>query len=335
MKNEKWYHIFAYFIKQNIAVILFFAASLGIFALIFLLYRLQTEAFLYAFALCLLLAAFVISIKFYQYYKRHKEYASALKNARLMSDSILEPASLAEADARKLLDALKSELETALDSIENERRESMDFYATWVHQIKTPISSMRMILEAEDTDEHRELLAELFRIEQYAEMVLTYLRLGGDTSDYVFKKYDIDDIIRQAVRKYAPLFIRRKIKLEYKSVHAEVITDEKWLLFIIEQILSNSIKYTFKGSVTISFTPEEMLKISDTGIGIASEDLPRIFEKGFTGYNGRADKKSTGLGLYLCRTAADKLGHKIYAESVVGEGTTISIDLHKEQFVIE
>jgi signal transduction histidine kinase len=260
---------------------------------------------------------------------------SALKNARLMSDSLAEPASLAEEDARRLLTSLKSELENALDIMENERRESMDFYATWVHQIKTPISAMRMILEAEDSDEHRELLAELFRIEQYAEMVLTYLRLGGDTSDYVFKKYDIDDIIRQAVRKYAPLFIRRRIKLEYKSVHAEIITDEKWLLFIIEQLLSNSIKYTFEGSVTISFTQNEMLKISDTGIGIASEDLPRIFEKGFTGYNGRADKKSTGLGLYLCRTAADKLGHKIYAESVVGEGTTISIDLHKEQFVIE
>ena len=123
--------------------------------------------------------------------------------------------------------------------------------------------------------------------------------------------------------------------MKYDPVDIKVLTDEKWLLFIIEQVLSNSIKYTPKGSVTITVTPDKVLKISDTGIGIATEDVPRIFEKGFTGYNGRLNKKSTGLGLYLCKMAADRLSHKISVESAPGVGTTISIDLHTEKLTVE
>lgn len=335
MKNDKQPCLFAQYIKQNIVVILFFTAAAFISVLVFYLYELPVEAVVYAIALCLLLAAIIIPFRYYRYYRRHRDYMNAMNNIRLMINSLPDPETLTEYDSRNIISELAKELENSLNEYENDRNESIDFYTTWVHQIKTPISVMRMILESEDTDEHRELMAELFRIEQYAEMVLTYLRLGSETSDYVFKEYDIDGIIKQAIRKYAPLFIRRKIKIEYKPVHARILTDEKWLLFIIEQVLSNSAKYTFEGSVTVSFTKNEMLKISDTGIGIAPEDLPRIFEKGFTGYNGRSDKKSTGLGLYLCKTASDKLGNKIYAESSAGKGTTISIDLHKEKIAFD
>ena len=211
----------------------------------------------------------------------------------------------------------------------------MDYYTTWVHQIKTPISVMRMLLQEEDTGEHRELLAELFRIEQYVEMVLGYLRLGGESRDFVFQEYDLDSIIRQAIHKYAPLFVRNRIRLSYEPTDVRVLTDEKWLLFLIEQVLSNAIKYTPEGKVDITVTRDKVLRIADTGIGIAPEDLPRIFEKGFTGYNGRADKKSTGLGLYLCRLTAEKLSHKIKAESVVGEGTVFSVDLYRERLETE
>ena len=335
MKKDKSYRVFAQYIKQNIAVLLFFAAAAALFALVFLLYELPFEAVAYAFVLSLLLAAIIIPFRYYRYYRRHREYANAMNNIRLMIDNLPVPETLQETDSRNIILELTKELEHALGEYENDRQESIDFYTTWVHQIKTPISVMRMILESEDTDEHRELLAELFRIEQYAEMVLTYLRLGSETSDYVFKEYDIDGIIKQAIRKYAPLFIRRKIGIEYKPVHDLILTDEKWLLFIIEQILSNSAKYTFEGSVTISYTKNHVLKISDTGIGIAAEDLPRIFEKGFTGYNGRSDKKSTGLGLYLCKKAAEKLGCKIYADSSPGKGTVISIDMHKDKLIFD
>ena len=211
----------------------------------------------------------------------------------------------------------------------------MDYYTTWVHQIKTPISVMRMNLQGEDTEEHRELLAELFRVEQYVEMALNWMRLGSDSTDFLFREYALDGIIRQAIRKYAPQFIRRRIRLVYEPAEGKVLTDEKWLLFIIEQLLSNAVKYTQQGSVSIRVVPEKVLEIEDTGIGIAPEDVPRIFEKGFTGYNGRADKKSTGLGLYLCRLTAEKLSHKISVESQVGVGTKVSIDLHSDTLWVE
>jgi hypothetical protein len=151
----------------------------------------------------------------------------------------------------------------------------------------------------------------------------------------VIQEYELDDIIRQAVRKFAPQFVHGRIRLVYEPVSVRVLTDEKWLLFLIEQLLSNAIKYTPKGTVTITVSPGKVLTVSDTGIGIAPEDLPRIFEKGFTGYNGRADKKATGLGLYLCKQTADKLGIRLWALSKPGEGSAFFLDLHRGRLVVE
>jgi hypothetical protein len=194
---------------------------------------------------------------------------------------------------------------------------------------------MQMILSEEDTAEHRELSVELFRIEQYVEMVLGYVRLGSESSDFVFAEHALDTLIRQSIRKYAPQFIRKKLRLRYEPTDVTVLTDEKWFCFLFEQLLSNAVKYTRQGGVTIRVSPEKILSISDTGIGIAPEDLPRIFEKGFTGYNGRSDKKSTGLGLYLCRQTADKLGIRISVTSALGAGTTFSLDLSSEKLELE
>lgn len=157
-------------------------------------------------------------------------------------------------------------------------------------------------------------------------MVLSYLRLGSESSDLVLRPYDLDGILRQAVRKYAKLFIRKKLSLIYEPVNRTVLTDEKWLLFVVEQLLSNAIKYTPKGSVSLLVEGDELL-VRDTGIGITPEDLPRVGEKGFTGYNGRIDKKSTGIGLYLCRQVLKKLGHSFKIESAPGKGTTVAIGL--------
>ena len=275
----------------------------------------------------LLLLLAVLAADFCRSLARRRRYEEIFRNLPLLPEELPAARTLEEADLQEILKELGRRMEAALTEWENWRQESMDYYTTWVHQIKTPISVMRMTLEGEDTEEHRELSAELFRIEQYVEMVLSYLRLDSDSSDYVFQEYDLDSIIRQAVHKYAPLFVRKKLRLSYEPVNVKVLTDEKWLLFILEQILSNSIKYTQEGSVSITLTPDKVLNISDTGIGIAPEDLPRIFERGFTGYNGRSDKKSTGLGLYLCKKAAGRLSHKISVQSKPGAGTVVSIDL--------
>ena len=212
-----------------------------------------------------------------------------------------------------------------------------DYYAAWVHQIKAPIAVMQVLLQQEDTGQNRELKAELFRVEQYAEMALSYVRLNerGGGFDLVAAEYALDPVIRKAIRKYAGQFIRKKIQVVYQGTDEVVLTDEKWLSFIVEQILSNAVKYTQQGSVTIRVEGDRQLVIEDTGIGIAAEDIPRIFEKGYTGYNGRLDKKSTGIGLYLCRTAADKLGHKLTAQSTVGKGSSFTIDLSSYPLEVE
>lgn len=325
----------SYLHEHRFPALLFLLFAL-IFAFVFHLCQLETEAVLYAGALCLLCAAIALVLNFFSYRKKHQDRRRLLMDILLSSGELPAPATLAEADYEAIISCLRTALNESTTLRQTERQESLDYYTAWVHQIKTPVSVMKMILESEDTEEHRELLAELFRIEQYVEMVLSYLRLGSSTSDYVFAEYDLDPIIRQAIRKYAPQFIRRKLRLVYTPTDVSVLTDEKWLLFIIEQVLSNSIKYTpAGGSVTISIVDGGVLRISDTGIGIAPEDLPRIFEKGFTGYNGRADKKSTGLGLYLCQTAASRLSHTITATSVPGQGTVITLDLRKERLQTE
>lgn len=220
-----------------------------------------------------------------------------------------------------------------------------DYYSMWVHQIKTPISAMKLLLEAEreelgqlicDDEQSQCLLPdnmdsfedELFRIEEYVSMALQYQRVSSTENDFVLEKVSVDGVICDTIKKYAKIMIRRHIGMNYSGTGQEVYTDGKWLAFMLEQILSNAIKYTPQGFVTIETAEEKdrfFITIKDTGIGIKAEDLPRVFEKGYTGYNGHADKKATGIGLYLCRQMADKLGHTIRMESEIGKGTKVWI----------
>lgn len=335
MKKENFYRIFLNFIKENLHTVLRFLAYLVIFAVMFVLYGLEAEAWLYATALCLLISAAAAIRNFISYFNRHKTLQRIEKNIQYMIDDLPEQGGLIEADYKEALRSYKRVFEERIEKEISERRDMVDYYTTWAHQIKTPIAVMKMTLNGEDTAEHRELDAELFRIERYVDMALGYLRLGEGSSDFVFREYSLDAIIKRAVHKYAPQFVRARLSLNYEPTDLVVLTDEKWLLFIIEQLLSNAIKYTREGSVSISASEDKILKISDTGIGIAPEDIPRIFEKGFTGYNGRIDNKSTGLGLYLCRRTAEKLSCKISVESSVGKGSVFSIDLNTYNLEVE
>ncbi len=324
--------VFLKYIKQYRYTVLMFLLFSGIFAAVFFLYSLPVEAVIYSVGLCALLAITVLSAHFYFYLKKHRERLDLLQNIEIVSENFPKRNSLAEEDYWEMVLKLKKLLNESITEKNNQQRENVEYYTTWVHQIKTPISVMAMILQGEDTSEHLELSAQLFRIEQYVEMVLNYIGLGEDSSDLVIGEYRVDDIIKQAVHKYAPQIIRKRIALKYEPTEdIRVITDEKWLLFILEQLLSNAVKYTEKGEIEIKVTEDKRLVITDTGIGIASEDLPRIFEKGFTGYNGRSDKKSTGLGLYLCKLTSDKLSHKLEVKSEAGKGTAVTVDLNRYQ----
>lgn len=307
----------------------------GIFAAIFSLYQLEAEAVIYASILCLFCGIIIVGIHFIFYYRKHNKLKRLRNDNQLLKDWSLNPSNLIEKD---LCDIIMDLLEMNQHHINEKkalRTDSIDYYTTWVHQIKAPIAVMKLILQEQDTVENKELLSELFRIEQYTDMVLCYFRLDSSSTDFVIQEYDLDTIIRQVIHKFAPQFIRKRIRLNYERTKSRVITDEKWLVFILEQLFSNAVKYTETGSITITVTDDKVLSITDTGIGIAFEDLPRIFQKGFTGYNGHADKKATGLGLYLCKQAADKLCHKLQVTSIVGHGTKVSIDLHSTELEVE
>lgn len=327
--------IFFAYLKEKRFTLLLFGLFFLIFGIIYNLYGVEWEAYAYAAGLCIFAALITGMIHFIRFCSNHKKRQAKISSIENDYKHMAEPESLTEQDYQEMVIALGRRCNELTTAFQTSQQDSLDYYTTWAHQIKTPIAVMQMILKSEDTPEHRELSAELFRIEQYVEMVLSYIRLDSKTNDFVFQEYALDQLIRQSIHKYASQFIRRKIKLIYEPTDLSVLTDEKWLCFILEQLLSNAIKYTAQGSVTICVSSEKVLTIQDTGIGIAPEDLPRIFEKGFTGYNGRSDKKSTGLGLYLCKQAADKLGIRLSAVSTPGVGTAISLDLSSRNLEIE
>lgn len=328
---------FRYFYDYR-GVCIWICLSGAVFAWVFALYGIGLEAVWYPLLISALFGAIMLAAGYARSRKRRRSMEQVLSSETLFPDvtDILPGAgSLAEEDYQALIGKMENAYRAKKGEWDAARRDMADYYATWVHQIKAPIAVMKIILQQEDTPENRELSAELFRVEQYVEMALCYVRLGEGASDLVIQEYDLDQVIRKAVRKYAGQFIRRKIRLIYEGTDVRVLTDEKWLSFIVEQLLSNAVKYTAEGSVTISVDNGKKLSVTDTGIGISPEDMPRIFEKGYTGYNGRLDKKSTGLGLYLCRKAADRLGHVLTAESEPGKGSRFTIDMESYPFRAE
>ncbi len=327
-------HVLGWYGRERGPLWLVFALFAGIFALVFGLYGLSLKVVAYPALLCLFLGLVLLALDFWHYRSRHRQRQALRENIELNLDRLPLPETLAEAELGEMLQALGALRSAQISASRAQEQESLDYYAAWVHQIKTPIAAMGMLLQGEDSEEHRALQGELFRIEQYVEMVLSYLRLRGEGTDFVFREVALDGVIRQAVRKFAPQFVRKRIRLRYEETQERVLTDEKWLHFILEQLLSNAIKYTPSGEIAIT-VQDKVLTVADSGIGIAPEDLPRIFERGFTGYNGHADKKATGLGLYLCQQAARRLGIAITVESVVGQGSAFHLDLHTEQLEVE
>lgn len=305
-----------------------------IFAITFSLFQIPIKAVLYAFAIVGFLGIIVFLLSYKRAYSKNQQLTRLQSEIALSIDNLPNTSGFFEEEYQTLLRILFAEKLELTNKTNTRYDELIDYYTTWVHQIKTPIASMQLYLQnAKGTPDYA-LVDDLQRIEQYVEMVLCYLRLDSEFSDFVFHKYDLDQIIKQAVKRFSRQFIQRKITLEYEPLQYQVLTDEKWLLFVIEQILSNSLKYTKEGKISITIDDSEVLTITDTGQGIAPEDLPRIFQKGYTGYNGRINKKSSGIGLYLCYRICQKLGHSISVESKIGCGTTIHIKLRHDHVEI-
>lgn len=319
--------LFAQYIKQRRRGIVTGVGFCFIFFVVFTMYHLPVSAVFYPAGLCILLGLILMIIDFCRVKRKHKDLESMCSLIHVITGALPDAEGIEEEDYQRIIRLIVQEYNQYRTDSNRKYSDMIDYYTVWAHQIKTPIASMQLNLQNEDSNLSRKLSSDLFRIEQYAEMVLTFLRLNSENTDYVIKEHDLDQIVKQAVKKFAGEFISRKLTLIYKPLNTTVVTDEKWLSFVIEQILSNALKYTCNGSITIELEPEKKLCVRDTGIGIAPEDLPRIFENGYTGLNGRADKKASGIGLYLCKRICTNLGHIVTAASTVGKGTVMTVDL--------
>ena len=322
-----------YFKRKKKGICIFFLFSL-IFGCAFFLYHLPIGAVLYPAFVCAALGVLFWGLDAFKAYQKHCHLTELAQLPAALMETFPEAVTIEDADYQRVIQKLREEQRQLENQMNLRYSDMIDYYTVWVHQIKTPIASMRLNLQNEDSAFSRRISEDLFRIEQYVEMVLCYLRLDSDSTDYVIREYDLDGIVKQAVKKFAGQFIRRKIRLAYDPVDKKVLTDEKWLLFVLEQVISNALKYTESGEIAIDLEEPGILCIRDTGIGIAPEDVPRIFEKGYTGYNGRNDKKASGLGLYLCRRICENLRHTICAESSPGKGTIIKIGLDRRKDIV-
>ena len=307
--------LFVYLISLTFLVLLFqfLFASLGIY-------------FLYFFLLC----CFVTILFFaWDILAEMQVYRQELLYGEREANSPLERALAEKLEAREM------ELYQQRSDSERKLTDLLDYYTLWVHQIKTPIAANQLLVaEVDDRQLKQQLEQEIFKIDSYTNLVLQYLRLESFHDDLVLKQVQIEDLVKEIIRKYALFFIQKGLNVNLYDLDKEIVTDKKWLLVVIEQIISNSLKYTKEGGLEIYMEGQELC-IKDTGIGIKNSDVLRVFERGFSGYNGRLTQQSSGLGLYLSKKISEELGHQIRIESEVGTGTTVRIQFAQVNLVLE
>ena len=323
--QDKFFFLKSYLYSRRffLALLILLLGFILIFAFVFDAYRslLEYVALLLAFLSFLFIGA--------DAWTAYKSYRSQKLQASAQAQTPLE----------KLLQERVEELEYEQKNqllVEQEKyNDLLDYYTLWVHQVKTPIAASSLLIgDLKDKEAKTQLEQELFKIESYVHLVLQYLRLESFHDDLVLKQENLADLVREVVKKYALFFIQQGLSLNLHDLDHTIVTDKKWFLVILEQVLSNSLKYTKEGSIEIYFH-EDSLYIKDTGLGIQNADLLRVFERGFSGYNGRLTQQSSGLGLYLSKKIADQLGHKIAIDSQVGQGTTVSIAFPEKKLIFE
>ncbi|MDN7227490.1 sensor histidine kinase [Planococcus sp. N064] len=310
-----------------------FAGMAVIFGLIFVLGRLPLDLFLYTMELSLFLFTVFLLVQYIRYTKRYERLQELQTANSDKVEKLLESVDPADKLYIEKLAAVMREQREAETAYADRQTNQLDYFTLWLHQIKTPISAISLLNQSSSGKEARQISQELLRLEDYTHMALNYVKLEEPGSELDLSQVDLDGVIKKALKKYSILFIYNGIKLEYEPLQMTVLSDEKWLQNLLEQLISNSLKYTPNGKISIykDSVKEGRLIIEDTGIGIRPEDLPKIFNKGYSGFNGRLYEKSTGLGLFLSRKICERLGYKLDIQSELGKGTKVLIDLSREE----
>lgn len=315
--------------------------------LIFIIYIIILILFLIALKLSSSIIIFIIVftvviffvILFFDYFRKRKFYSELLDKLNtldkkyLLIEMLLEPSFLEGKILYDVLDEVNKNEHDLISNLKNKQEDFKEYIELWIHEVKLPLASLTLINRKD-----KNTLRELKRIEDDVEQILYYVRCENANNDYLIKEWDLDTIIKNVALRNKDDLLALNIDFKVDNCNLKVLTDSKWLEFIINQIVSNSIKYKKDKDALIEIIGKDYkdyitITIYDNGKGISKSDLPRVFNKTFTGANGRsASFKSTGMGLYLCRELCEKLGHKIEIDSKVDEYTKVIITIYKKDF---
>lgn len=278
----------------------------------------------------------VFSCYIYDYFNRKKYYDKLFKNLdgldkKYFIAEILESGDFIESNIiYSVLEECTKSMKDEVADLKRNINDYKEYIETWVHEIKTPIASARLILENDEGYINKSVLEEIEKVEGFIEQVLFYARSSTVERDYIIKKIPLKNSINSVIRKNANILIEKRVKIQLEDIEKKVYCDSKWIEFILQQIISNSVKYMDKDEKYIKIRCLEkdkniILKILDNGIGISEKSIEKVFEKGYTGENGRKYNNSTGMGLYLCKKLCLKLGLGISIKSKLGVGTEVTI----------
>ncbi len=322
------------YIKTKARRIALAAFMLALFMFIISLYRLPLNAVLYASQVSVLFLTVFAVIGYILFRKKYLRLKKLNDTGLISHEQLPPPTGEIEQAYAALIERMLRDQDAAKREAAEKLARNASYYATWAHQVKTPIAAMRLMLQSGAAPDSGAMREELISVERYVDMAMAYVRLDDSGDDFVIREYDLDEILKPILRRFSRVFIRKKLKLNYETLSVRTLTDKKWLSFMLEQLLSNAVKYTTDGSVSI-YLENGSLVIADTGIGISPSDMPRIYEMGYTGLNGRIDEHASGIGLYLCRRIADMLGHRLTIESQLNVGTRAIVSLARDHVYSE
>ncbi|WP_239772997.1 sensor histidine kinase [Mammaliicoccus sp. I-M36] len=328
-KGKQILHFILRALKENSWFIITYMVIVSFIGSTFFLYDINPEIYLDTLLFTIPVVLIVFVYRCILLWRKHQLLLKIIQQDGILNlGQGFHTRGIIENDYKELLTKIEKQIDTLKLSHETQEKELKDYYSLWSHQIKTPLATLNLLAESVDSTIKKEMKEEIFKTQQYLDMMLQYLRLQSIQNDFRFEEVSLDRLVKTTLKKYTRFFISKDLEVELIDIKGKVITDEKWLQFILEQVIFNAIKYTKTGKITI-YSPEnnqQELRVKDTGQGILPEDLPRVFEKGYTGFNGRENEASSGLGLYMCKEIADQLGINLKITSIIDEGTEVIID---------